>query len=62
MTFADTPDSACSYVAARDCMYRGAVGVCVDGAVRNYTQRLTDAFIDGAMQYREALQFLVSFV
>ena len=53
MAFADTPDFACSYVPARDCMYRGAVGVCVDGAVRNCTadrrlDRRRDAVQGGA--------------
>ena len=60
--FADTPDFVCNYDVTRDCSYNGVDGVCVDGAVRNYTKRLQDNSIASMQQYREALEFLVHFV
>ena len=61
MHFVNTPSFACHYLVERDCKYDGVTGVCVDGAVRNYTRRLQDASIADQQQYREALQFLVHF-
>ena len=60
--FADQPDWTCNYDVDRDCTYRDVKGACVDGAVRNYTQRLQNATLNDYTQYREALEFLVHFV
>ena len=59
--FADTPDFECNYDVARDCTYLGVDGVCVDGAVRNYTHRLQDMQLADYTQKREALEFFVHF-
>lgn len=39
--FIDTPDNKCSYIYSRDCHNaEGKEGMCVDGAIKNYTSEL----------------------
>jgi len=59
--YIDTPDWACDYSYDRDCQVGGEMGVCVDGAVQNYTDRLTDMSLPFDQQ-NEALKFLIHFV
>jgi hypothetical protein len=60
--FINSPDWACNYDRNRDCHSEdGDPMACVDGAIQNYTARVTDGSI-GADQNAEALKFLVHFV
>ena len=59
--YTNTPDFSCNYNYDRDCQAMGVSGMCVDGAVHNYTHRLMDPAISDLTQYREALEFLVHF-
>lgn len=54
--YINTPDWNCSYVAERDCRN----DICIDGAVRNYTDRLGKE--SDMTQQKEALYFLTHFV
>jgi len=59
--YIDTPDWLCNYSYDRDCQYGGVMGVCVDGAVKNYTLRLLDPSLS-FFQLNEALKFLIHFI
>jgi len=59
--YIDTPDWLCDYSYQRDCQVNGVMGICVDGAVQNYTSRLTDMSLPFDQQ-NEALKFLIHFV
>ncbi|CAF3413514.1 unnamed protein product [Rotaria socialis] len=54
--YIDMPDWNCNYDPQRDCKN----DICVDGALRNYSQRLIAADLDH-IQHKEALMFLVHF-
>jgi len=60
--FIDTPDWDCTYVEGRDCIGDGISGRCVDGAIKNYTKRLTMNDTLSFFQLNEALKFLVHFI
>ena len=54
--YINMPEWSCNYRRERDCIN----DICVDGAIRNYTERLeTDL---GDIQHQEALYFLIHFV
>jgi len=55
--FINTPDWVCTYTQSRDC--KG--GVCVDGAIQNFTSRVANTKLSQA-QRAEALKFLVHFI
>lgn len=55
--FIDIPDWKCEYEPTRDCVKN----VCVEGALKNYSQRLIDNKCD-YIQQQQALFFLVHFV
>jgi len=59
--YINTPDWKCDYSYDRDCQLDGVMGICVDGAVQNYTDRLTDMSLPFDQQ-NEALKFLIHFV
>jgi hypothetical protein len=42
--FADTPDRVCNYNYNRDCIYEGERGMCVTGAIANFTDQLVQSF------------------
>ena len=54
--YINTPDWACNYDSARDCVNE----VCISGAIRNYTKRLETELDE--VQQKEALYFLIHFV
>ncbi|CAF3512931.1 unnamed protein product [Rotaria sordida] len=55
--YINTPAWACNYDSSRDCIN----GVCIEGALRNYSKRAIDANLDD-VQHQEALMFLVHYV
>ncbi|CAF0977650.1 unnamed protein product [Adineta steineri] len=55
--FINTPDWNCTYISTRDCLNNR----CIEGALKNYSQRLIDNNCD-YIQQQEALFFLVHFV
>ncbi|CAF3132987.1 unnamed protein product [Rotaria sp. Silwood2] len=55
--FINTPDWNCEYISTRDCLNNR----CVEGALKNYSQRLIDNNCD-YVQQQQALFFLVHFV
>ncbi|CAF5008408.1 unnamed protein product, partial [Rotaria sp. Silwood1] len=55
--FINTPDWYCEYISIRDCMNNR----CIEGALKNYSQRLIDNNCD-YVQQQQALFFLVHFV
>jgi len=59
--YINTPDWVCDYSYNRDCQLNGVMGICVDGAIQNYTQRLLDMSLPFDQQ-NEALKFLIHFV
>ena len=59
--YADTPAWSCHYDMQRDCQYKDESGMCVDGAVHNYTARLLSPSV-GFDQSAEAVKFLVHFI
>ncbi|CAF5035628.1 unnamed protein product, partial [Rotaria sp. Silwood1] len=52
-----TPDWSCEYISSRDCLNNR----CLEGALKNYSQRLIDNNYD-YVQQQQALFFLVHFV
>jgi len=58
--FINTPDWQCNYFFARDCHSPFGQGMCADGAIQNYTQRLANPQLP-ATQRAEALKFLTHF-
>jgi len=59
--YINTPDWLCDYSYQRDCQLNGVMGICVDGAIQNYTNRLLDSSLPFDQQ-NEALKFLIHFV
>jgi len=59
--YINTPDWACDYSYNRDCQDKGEMGICVDGAIQNYTVRLLDPSLPFD-QLNEALKFLIHFI
>jgi hypothetical protein len=55
--YIDLPDWVCNYDSQRDCKN----DICIDGALRNYSQRIVATDLD-AVQHQEALMFLIHFV
>jgi hypothetical protein len=55
--FINIPDWICKYIPSRDCID----DQCIEGALKNYSQRLTDTDCD-YVQQQQALFFLVHFV
>ncbi|CAF1066030.1 unnamed protein product [Rotaria sordida] len=55
--YINTPAWACNYDSSRDCIN----GVCIEGALKNYSKRAIDANLDD-VQHQEALMFLVHYV
>ena len=58
--YVNTQDWSCVYDRQRDCNWTTGQR-CVDGAIQNYTQRLTDSQLDPT-QHQEALKFLIHFI
>jgi len=58
--YINTPDWVCDYVRSRDCIANGMINFCVDGAIQNYTARVSDTSLPFDQQ-AEALKFFVHF-
>jgi len=60
--FINTPDWDCHYSRSRDCVDEAGISMnCVDGAIQNYTGRVSNSSV-GSDQQEEALKFLVHFI
>jgi hypothetical protein len=59
--FINTPDWACDYSRTRDCVDGGKKMFCADGAIQNYSARVSNQNLPEAQQ-TEALKFLIHFI